>query len=81
VSGQSVPLPAFAVTGFVIAEKCGDQLCVDVGRDHSMSFRLSAATRRGVEEISLRNSTVRNSGLTHQRNKSWNAVGTKTYAA
>jgi hypothetical protein len=38
---------ALAVTGFVIAEKCGDQLCVDIGGDHSMSFRLSAATREG----------------------------------
>jgi hypothetical protein len=28
---------ALAVTGFVIAEKCSDQLRVDMGGDHSMS--------------------------------------------
>jgi hypothetical protein len=72
---------AFAVTGFVIPEKCSDQLCVDVGRDHSKSFRLGAALREGVEEISPRTSTVENGGLVRQRNKSCDAPGTKSYTA
>jgi hypothetical protein len=72
---------ALAVTGLVIAEKCSDQLCVDVGRDHSMSFRRSATTRRRSEEISPDLSTVGNGGPAHQRNKSCDAPGTKSHRA
>jgi hypothetical protein len=70
--------PAFAVTGFVIAEICGDQLRVNMGGDHSV---LSAECRDAslFGELSLPSTpTVWIFGLSHQGNKSRHASGTKT---